>query len=329
MKGNYIMKFFSKSVLLLVVLLVASACSATFETAGLNADDATLLSNALAVDPTTAALDIDYNFMFNMSADGEQISISTNGRAISNPEISDSLITMAGTVAGVAELGEDAIPYDIEVRTIAGEDMYIKGINGLADPTLDDDTWLYIPADATTEEALSELGGMGLVQDGELDITGLYSTLNNDLFGTAANYIDATRSDDVDGMAHFIIDLNIGEWITSDEIFAGIESIAPVLADESTTPEELEASLAESRMAIAILGMLLDDGTYQLNYYVDPATGELSAATITIALMIDPAMLGEEGDPIILDLLLDVTFNTFGPDSVVTAPENFIEAEDL
>lgn len=323
------MKFFPKSVLLLMVLLVASACSATFEAAGLNADDAALLSNALAVDPTTAALDLDYNFQFNLSADGEQISISTNGRAISNPEISDSLITMAGTVAGVAELGGDAIPYDIEVRTIAGEDMYIKGINGLADPTLDDDTWLYVPADATTEEALSELDGMGLVQDGELDVTGLYSTLNNDLFGTAANYIEATRSDDVDGMAHFIVDLKIGDWVTSDEMFAGIEALAPMLAEESTSQEELDASLAESRMAMAILGMILDDGTYQLNYYVDPATGELSAATITLALMIDPATLGETGDPIILDLLLDVSFNTFGPDSVVTAPENFIKAEDL
>jgi hypothetical protein len=112
-------------------------------------------------------------------------------------------------------------------------------------------------------------------------------------------------------------------------MFAGIEALAPMLAEESTSQEELDASLAESRMAMAILGMILDDGTYQLNYYVDPATGELSAATITLALMIDPATLGETGDPIILDLLLDVSFNTFGPDSVVTAPENFIKAEDL
>lgn len=321
------MKFLPKSILLLFVLMVASACSAAFETAGLSADDAALLSSALNVDPTTASLDFDYTVALTINAEGETMIVNTAGRGITDPANGNSLISMSGSVSGVPDMGGETLPYDLEIRTINTNDVYIKGLAGLMDPSMDPAQWIYLPADMTTEMALSQnpaVTSTGLVQDGEVDVAGIYSAMNDNFFGTAGNYITAVRADDMDGMAHFTVSLQIGDWLTSDELSGGLEALAPLLAGDSVPADELETSLAQMQMGLGMAGMILDSGTYQLDYYVDPATGALGKAMITVAQEVDPAVMGGEGDPVTLNFVLDVNFNTFGPDSVVVAPEDFI-----
>jgi len=321
------MKHLSKTILLVLVLLVASACSAVFESAGLSAEDATMLSNALAVDPTTATADFDYSFNLNISADGETISITTNGRGITDPANGNSLLTMMGEVAGVPDFGGEALPYDMEIRTINTNDVYIRGIASLIDPSMDPNQWIYLPADMTTQMALSqspEIGSTGLVQDGQIDATALYGTLNDNFFGTAGNYINAQRLDDMDGMAHYQLDLMVGEWLGSDELSTGLETLIPALAGDAVPADEMEATVMQLGMGLGMVSMFAEGGTYQLDYYVNPMDSTLSQATITIALEIDPAMMGGEGEPVMIDIMLDVNFSEFGPDSVVVAPEEFI-----
>ncbi len=322
------MKFLPKSILLLVVLLVSSACSAAFETAGLSADDAVLLSGALNVDPTTASADFDYSFDFSLTAEGETISVITNGRGISDPANGNSLLSMAGEIAGVPDLGGAALPYDLEIRTINTNDLYIRGIASLMDPSMDPNQWIYLPADMTTQMALAQAPmaeSTGVIQDGQVDVAGLYSTLNDNFFGSFANYMTAERVDDMDGMAHFVVNLQVGDWLGSDELSAGLETLVPALAGDLVPAEEIEASMMQAGMVLGMASMLAESGTYQLDYFVEPNSGLLAQATITFALEIDPAMLGEEGDPAVMDMVLDVQFRAFGPDSVVVAPEDFID----
>jgi|GEM_PF-3341863 len=321
------MKFLPKSILLLVVLLVASACSAAFETAGLSADDAAMLSSALSVDPTTASLDFDYTFAMNVTVEGETLSVTTAGRGISDPANGNSSLTMAGEVSGVPDLGGAAMPYDLEIRTINTNDVYISGIASLVDPSMDNNQWVYLPADMTTQMALAsspEIQSTGVVQDGEIDVAGLYGTLNDNFFGTAGNYIVAERVADMDGMAHYTLNLQVGDWLASDELSGGLEALIPMMAGDAVPAEEMEASMMQMGMMLGMAGMIADSGTYQLDYFVDPATGALSSAMISFALEIDPAMLGGEGDPVTFDMTLNVDLNEFGADSVVVAPEDFI-----
>ncbi len=321
-----LMKFSVKSILLLVVLLVSSACSAVFETAGLSADDAALLSGALAIDPTTASTDFDYSFVLDLSADGEAINVTTNGSVISDPANGNSSITMAGEVSGIPELGGATQPYDLEIRTIDTNDLYIRGVASLMDPSMDPDQWIQLPVDMTTQMALSqspEIQSSGLMTDGQINTTALYGALNDGFFSTAGNYLTATRADDMDGLAHFVIDVQMSDWLASDELVAGLQELIPTLAGDLVPAEELEGGLAQLGMGLGMASMLADGGTYQLDYYVN-SDGTLAEAMISLALEIDPAMMGGEGDPVTFDLVLDVNFRAFSADSVVIAPEGAI-----
>jgi len=321
------MKFLPKSILLVVVLMVASACSAAFETAGLSADDAALLSNAINVDPTTLNTDFDYSFNLTIDAAGETGTVTTEGRGISDPANGNSLLTMAGEVSGFPDLGGETLPYDLEIRTINTNDLYIRGVASLIDPSMDPNQWVYLPADTTTQMALSQAPGAsdtGVIQDGEVDVAGVYSAVNENFFGSAANYITAERVEDMDGLAHFTLDLQIGEWLASEELTTGLQTLIPTLAGDAVPAEEIEASMEQMNMAMGMASMIASGGTYQLDYFVDPDSGTLTRAMITFVLDIDPEMLGGEGEPGTIDLTLDVNFKEFGPDSVVVAPEDFI-----
>lgn len=312
--------------LLIFIMMVASACSAAFENAGLSADDAALLSGALAVDPVTATFDFNYTVNFAFSADGEMLSITTAGRGIQDAASGNSLLSMAGELSG-SDFGGEPLPYDLEIRTIGTTDVYVRGLAPLVNPTYDDNQWLYLDSQASSQMAMAtapELQGSGLVTDGSVDVAAIYSALNNDFFATAANHIQATRLDDMGGQAHFQVDLLIGDWLSSEELETGLQSLIPTLAGGLVPDEEIQSNMAQATFALGMAGMVLSDGTYQFDYFVDPASGLLTGAMMTIAIEIDPAMFGEEGDPVIVDILLDVNLNVPGS-MAVEAPEDFID----
>lgn len=320
------MKYILKSTMLLIVLVVASACSSAFDSAGLSADEAALLSAALSINPVSATMDVDYSLDVAISAEGQDISIVTAGRVINDPENGNSLVSLAGELVGLPNMGGGTTPFDIEIRTLGETDLYIQGVAAFMDPSMPADQWIFLDSGMTTQMATagSPLGASGLMTDGEVDIAGLYDIIDSNLFDSAASYMQVSRGDDVDGLAHFTVNIALGEWIGSDELQTSLQTLIPLLAGDAVPAEELEAGMSQLAI-LPMVGVLFSDGTYQFDYYVDPATGTLGRATMTIALTIDPAMMGQEGDPASIAFTLDIMYNEFGVDSNIVAPENFID----
>jgi hypothetical protein len=322
------MKFVSKYVLLLLVLVMASACSTALSSAGLSGDDAAMLSAALSIDPTTASLDFDYSVDLAISAEGDNIKVITSGRGITDPANGNSLLSMAGELSGIPDMGGATVPYDLEIRTLNSNDLYIRGLTGMIDPSMDPETWIFLDLATTTQMAMSsapDLQSSGIMSNGQVDVGAVYSAINSNLFGSAGNYIEATRGDDMDGLAHYTVNLNIGDWMSSDELKSALETLIPLLAGDAVPAEELQANMQQMGFVLGMAGVVLKDGTYQFDYYVDPASGALARATIHLAIAVDPATMGSEGDPVTMDLVLDVNFNEFGAGSAVVAPENFFD----
>lgn len=327
------MKFIPKTIMLIFVLVMASACSAAFETAGLSADDAALLSSAINVNPVSNSYDFNYTVNLSLSAEGDTMNITTAGRGINDQETGNSLLSMVGEVSGIPEFGGETQPYDIELRGIGGDELYIRGFASLVDPSADPNAWLFLDVETSSQMAMAgapELQDSGLLNEsGDVDIASVYEAFNSDFFGSAANYITATRLDDMGGQAHFQVDLAIGDWLGSDELQSGLQSLIPTLAAGMVPEEEIESNLAQMSMGLGMASMIFSDGTYQFDYFVDPASGLLTQATMTVAMTIDPAMMGEAGDPGTVDIVLDVIFNEFGADSTVTAPEESIDVMQM
>lgn len=326
------MKFIPKTIVLIFVLVMASACSAAFETAGLNADDAAMLSSALSVNPVSNSYDFNYTVNLSLAAEGETMNVTTAGRGINDQETGNSLLSMAGEVSGVPDLGGASQPYDIEFRGIGENELYIRGFASLLDPTADANAWLFLDVETSSQMAMAgapELQDSAIMSDGNLDVAAIYDTFNSDFFGSAANYVTATRLDDMGGQAHFQVDLAIGDWLGSDELQSGLETMIPKLAAGMVPDDEIQSNIAQMSMGLGMASMVFSDGTYQFDYFVDPASGQLTQVTMTVAMTIDPAMLGETGDPGNVDLVLDVIFNEFGADSTVTAPEESIDVMEM
>jgi hypothetical protein len=306
------MKHTLKSTILLIVLVVVSACSTAFEASGLSADDAALLSGALSNDLLT--MPVDYNYSINGGADGDGNNLIYTGHGINDPEKGNSSFTYVFP------------PVNIEIRVLDESDMYVRGM----DPSRTDQ-WLYLNVDTAIQMASGgfpfPLSDSGLMTDGEVNIVGIYNTINTNLFGSSSNYLRATRAADMDGMAHFIVNLDLAEWISSDELKTSLETLIPLLVGEAIPADELEAYMSQLAM-LPMVGALLSDGTYQFDYLVDSESGTLSGMKVTIDVMIDPAMMGESGDPETINFVFDLTFNEFSADSVVVAPEDFIDIMD-
>jgi hypothetical protein len=320
------MKYIFKSTMLVMVLVIASACSSAFDSAGLSADEAALLSAALSINPASATMDVNYSLDIAISAEGQDMAIATAGRVINDPANGNSLVSLAGSLSGIPDLGEEVFPYDLEIRTLGETDLYIQGVAAFIDPSMPADQWIFLDVGMTTQMAAggSPLGSSGLMTDGEVDIANLYDIIDSNLFDSAASYMQVSRGDDVDGLAHFTVNIALGEWIGSDELQTSLQTLIPLLAGDAVPAAELEANMSQLAM-LPMIGVLFSDGTYQFDYYIDPATGTLGRATITIALTIDPAMMGEDGDPASIAFTLDMVYNEFGVDSNVVAPENFID----
>jgi hypothetical protein len=321
------MKFISKSIMLTIVLVVVSACSTAFDSAGLSADEAGLLSVALSVNPITDTFDADYSLDLAISAEGNDIAITATGRVINDPANGNSLISMAGELAGIPDLGEETFPYDFEFRTLNATDLYARGVGNFIDSSMSIDQWIFLDLGVTTQLATAgapELQTSGLFTNGQLDVTGLYDILGTNLFDSAANYMQVTRGDDVDGLAHFTVNLDLGDWVGSDELQTALQTLIPLLAGDAVPAEELDAGMSQLAI-LPVVGVLFSDGTYQFDYYVDPTTATLGRATITIDLTVDPAMMGQAGDPATVAFTFDMTYREFGVDSTVVAPEDFVD----
>jgi hypothetical protein len=320
------MKYISKSIMLAIVLVIATACSSVFENSGLSADDAAMLSSAITMNP--AATDVDANYILNVavSGDGENVNVTSTGHMIANSATGDGLISLAGAIDGVPDMGGGSFPFDLEFRSIGESALYMRGIASFIDPSMPADQWFFVDLAMATDMATSSmpLADTGMMTNGKVDIAKMYDILNANLFDTTGKYVQVTRGDDMDGMAHFTVTLDLGEWLGSDELQSGLQTLIPMLAGDAVPAAELQSSMSQLAM-LPMVGVLFKDGTYQLDYYVDPASGSLSRAVATVDLTIDPATMGQTGTPATVAFSLDVTYNAFGPDSVVVAPENFID----
>lgn len=325
------MKLISKTIMLFIVLVMASACSAAFDASGLSGDDAAMLSSALNVDLVNGSYDFDYTINLSVSADGDNLNVVTAGSAIHDAETGNGLLSFAGEISGMPELGGAAQPYDIEIRGIGETDLYVRGLAPIVDPSMDPATWFFLDVATTSQMATAgtPLGSTGLMTDGQLNVDGVYSALNDNLFGSTGSYLSATRLDDMNGMAHFQVNLEVGEWLSSDELQTALATIAPIMAGDLVSQDEIDSNLAQASMMMSMAGMMLSDGTYQFDYFVDPATGALSQSTVTIGISMDPAMMGGEGDPGTFDLVFDVMFRQFSADSVVVAPADFLDLTQM
>ena len=321
------MKFISKSMMLTIILIVVSACSVAFDSSQLSAEDAGLLSAALSANPLTDTFDADYSLDLAVSAEGNDLAITASGRVINDPANGNSLISMAGDLAGIPELGEGTFPYDFEFRTLNASDLYVRGVGNFIDSSMPIDQWLFLDLALTTQLAMAgspELRDSGLFNNGELDITALYNTLSSDLLDSAVNYMQATRGEDVDGLSHFTLNLALDDWMGSDELQTTLQTLIPALVGDTVPAEELDASMSQLAI-LPMVGVLLSDGTYQFDYYVDPETAQLARSTITIDITVDPAMMGQTGEPATMAFTFDINYNEFGPDSTIVAPEDFVD----
>lgn len=316
------MKWFRVIALLLVLALGAALVPAALaqETFGLSDDDFALwtaanensaafdtISYAYTTDMTIAGLDPSGDFVMTVAGAGQIGTV-------------DGVPLFSMTAVGTLGLGEDSQPFDMEVRMVG--DMIFTTFN-------DENGWM----GGSISEIFGQLGaftGGALPIDPEAlasgDLSGMEDMaampgMMEAMMGLSsldpAEFIAISRPENMDGQAHFVIDIGVGELLTSDA-FAPLLAMGAGQALGTGTGEMTEEEMEGMAMMV---GMLFTDLELTYEQFISTETTLVQRGVLTLDFPLPSMITG--GAEATINLVLGVDLSGYNEPISVEAPAEF------
>lgn len=299
--------------MLVLLALLAFAVPAAFaqeETFGLSAEDFARLGAAIA-QSGEAADSLGFNFTVNFAVEGESGgSAALNGTAVVGSN-------EGGPVAQINLTGEaDGEPIALDVIVIDNI-IYVNNGDGWQGESADE---LLAGFSSLSPVPLDSIASGDVAQDpaamqGLSDMMTAIGDIN------PADLITMTNAGTEGDSTHFVIDVGIQKFLSSPAFTKLLSAGAAMSGDESAS--------AQVEGMGQMIGMMLQDTTLAINYYVG-SDNLISGFGIDFGLGINPAMMGGGADaqPVNISLVLDVDTFQYGADvNGIVAPEGATMAE--
>jgi hypothetical protein len=298
--------FRSVSMTLLFVLLLGlvPASMAQDMTFGLSQEDFAALTTANAMSASATSATYNFTLALDVAGDGENVALDLTGDGVygvgedGQPLFS---LKLAGTMNSE---GADT-PVDLEIRLTEGN-VYFNST------AITGGMWQGM----TQEEFGAQLETMTAslpVNPEDIAASTENPELTNEVFAQLAtlnpeDYVAITND-----AGHFTVDADIASLMSSEQMQAIIAAAAASSEDG--------ASMSEAELAAtgAILSTLFEESVVRFEQYVG-ADNMIERSVATIDLNIDPAMMGQTGDPVVLNLVFDINLSGYNQPVTVEAP---------
>ncbi|MDX2159937.1 MAG: hypothetical protein SF162_01305 [bacterium] len=109
----------------------------------------------------------------------------------------------------------------------------------------------------------------------------------------------------------FTIGVSLSDLFNSDFMPAVVGGLLAQLPETAEVPGEVIAPM---------LGLMVEDSTFDITQYVDSELDLVRRTTIALALNLDPSVMGATGDPVGINFTFDIDLNDFGTAPVIEAP---------
>jgi len=320
---------FRFAVVLMVLALIAAIVPATFAqdtSLGLSEGDAALLEAATANSGQFSQLSFALTGDLNVAGipDSEDISVSFSGAGAVN----DSAFQL--TISGQATMEGQDSPFDVELRVI--DDMFYVNLGAAMG-----DMWLggnveelmsmasamggsELPFDPSTlqdPDAMENAMGEMMNMPGMMEAMMALSTLD------PADFVTQTRTD-ADGLASFTTTVSFGDLMATEEMQQVITSVVQAAAEQGNSDME-----GFDPAMLPMIASLLSDSSVSVTQAVDPATELVEAVGLDFNMNLDPAMIGESGDAIVIGLGIDVDISGYGEPVAIVAPETYQDIAEM
>jgi hypothetical protein len=300
-------------VMLVLLALLAFAVPAAFaqeETFGLSAEDFARLGAAIT-QSGEAADSLGFNFTVDFAVEGED----GGSAALSGTALIGS--NEAGPVAQFNLTGEaDGSPVTLDAVLIDNM-IYVNDGSGWQGQSADD---LLESFSSMSPVPLDSIASGDVAQD-PAAMEGLSEAMAALGDINPADLITMTNAGTEGDSTHFVIDVGIQEFLASPAFTQLLSASAAMSGDESAA--------AQVEGMGQMIGMMLQDTTLAINYYVG-SDNLVNGFGIDFGLGINPAMMGGGADaqPVNISLVLDVNTFQYGADvSGIVAPEGATMAE--
>jgi hypothetical protein len=285
---------------------------------GLEPSDCDLLYGIEDAMTDVTSFAMTYDFSVEINAEGEEIMIKSDGSGTwSEAESELAPFNLQMTVNGEAT-GED-MPSSGTVEFIIVDDMFYLTASEA------EGQWIGFGL----QEFFNAVADMAAQQGLPLDLEGLMGgEMSEDMpemdlspltglegFATASKEV-------VDGTAVFVFDYDLQTLFSSD---AFIE-VLDVALEEAAAEAGEEATMGlNGQMVSGLAMMMLQETTLVGTEEINVETGYLEGFGIDLAIVIDPTMLGGEGDPVTMNLSFSVDISDFNGMFEYAAPAEYEE----
>lgn len=311
-------------VLALIVAIAPVTLAQDQQTFGLSAEDFQLLTGANAAS-VTGLNSLSFNFTTSLTlsgAPGSNVTATLNGTGAFDGSNADNPVFQLAIKGDAAVEGQN-MPLDVEIRVVDGI-AYFRA----TDPSTGQDSgW----QGATLEQLGTQLESFSSSSPIPLNPTDLASgqmdpEVQEALGGIMgalgsidpASFISMSRVADeaVNGVntAHFSVNFDAASLVSSPE-FGQVIAVAMEAQSGEAMPEGQAAGVA------AMFGSALKDSRFTFDQFIDPATMQVRRAVLDLAVNVDPATLGQEGDPVAFAFNFDITLDGYNQPVSVVAPE--------
>ncbi len=304
------MKYVRFLLVFAALLLIAVPVFAQ-EELGLSADDAALYQAAVENSATAGSFSYSVDTLISITGVGEDgdVVIDVNAAGV----IGEGLFSML--VTGALTAGGEEIPADLDIRFV--DDTGYVGLMGqyysitpedlgdmmdMAGSMMGD-----LPVDP---EAMMEgdMGAMG-------DMSGMMGSM---MTMDPSEFVSFARLDDMDGQAHFQINVDYGAMMNNPEMAEMMQGVIDAqmgmmgdMGGAEMTPEQLEAMMAA-------MGPMFENAVFTFDQYVELESQTVSRAVLTVEFPF--GYMNPETPEGNMSISMDINLSGYGEAVSVEAP---------
>lgn len=297
--------------LLLALLAIIPVTSAQDETFGLSAEDFALLSS-----PDMEFETIGFDFAFDLAVagiPGSEVTATFSGNGLFGG-LTDGELVGTFSIVGDAVSSGQTTPVNLEAIFVDSM-VYVNPGDGQWRGTSQQNFMEQVSSSAPLPVDPAELASGDLSENPEV-MQSMMGAMQALASLEPSEIVLINRLDDVNGSAHFEINIDLPTFFSS-------EAFAQLLG----TAGEVSGQEDDMSQMAPMIGMLLQDTSLVFNEYVNVETNRLTQFVTDFGMNLDPAVMGQEGDAIVISLVLDINNLQYDVPVEVSAPADAIISE--
>lgn len=301
------MKYVRFLLILAALLLIAVPVFAQ-EELGLSADDAALYQAAVENSATAGSFSYSVDTLISITGVGEDgdVVIDVNASGVIGEDVFSML------VSGALSAGGEDIPADLDIRFV--DNTGYVGLMGqfysitpedLGDMMSMAGGMLPVDPEAMMEGDMGAMGDMSGMMSGMMDMD-------------PSEFVSFARLDDMDGQAHFQINLDYGAMFNNPDMAEMMQSIMQAqmgmmgdMGSAAMTPEQMQAMMEA-------MGPMFENAVFVFDQYVDLESQTVSRAVLTVEFPF--GYMNPETPEGNMSISMDINLSGYGEAVSVEAP---------